>query len=60
MMERKRFGKTGIFLVSLFFISLVIGIVAVITHRSLKLEIKSENWLPKNRLPSVFDPICIS
>ena len=29
-MERKRFGKLGIFLVSLFFISLVLGIVAVI------------------------------
>jgi len=30
MMEQKRFGKLGIFLVSLFFISLVIGVVAVI------------------------------
>ena len=30
MMERRRFGKIGIFLVSLFFISLVIGAVAVI------------------------------
>ena len=29
-MERKRFGKLGIFLVSLFFISLVIGVIAVI------------------------------
>ena len=30
MMERKRFGITGVFLVSLFFISLVIGVVAII------------------------------
>lgn len=28
-------------------------------HRSLILEIKSENWLPNRRLSSDFDPICL-